>query len=52
AIRQEIRNRQLIVLNQDELIIPIQAYAYRMDTRMTPLAERFWKELHHLYTVP
>ena len=52
AIRQEIRNRQLIVLNQDELIIPIQAYAYRMDTRMTPLAERFWKELHHLHTVP
>ncbi|HGY1778833.1 TPA: hypochlorite stress DNA-binding transcriptional regulator HypT [Citrobacter amalonaticus] len=52
AIRQEIRNKQLIVLDQDELIIPIQAYAYRMDTRMTPLAERFWKELHHLHTVP
>lgn len=45
AIQQEIRSGKLVVLNRDELVIPIQAYAYRMNTRMNPVAERFWREL-------
>lgn len=32
AIQQEIRSGQLVVLNRDELVIPIRAYAYRMNT--------------------
>lgn len=52
AIRQELSSGQLIVLDNDALVIPIQAYAYRMDTRMNPLAERFWRELHNLHAVP
>lgn len=51
AIQQEIRSGQLVVLNQDELVIPIQAYAYRMNTRMNPVAERFWRELRELEIV-
>ncbi len=30
---------------------PIQAYAYRMNTRMNPVAERFWRELRELEIV-
>lgn len=37
AIQQEIRSGKLVVLNRDELVILIQAYAYRMNTRMNPL---------------
>ena len=51
AIQQEIRSGQLVVLNRDELVIPIQAYAYRMNTRMNPVAERFWRELRELEIV-
>lgn len=43
--------QELVVLNQDELVIPIQAYAYRMNTRMNPVAERFWRELRELEIV-
>ncbi|MGQ7114325.1 LysR substrate-binding domain-containing protein, partial [Escherichia sp. TWPC-MK] len=43
AIQQEIRSGKLVVLNRDELVIPIQAYAYRMNTRMNPVAERLWR---------
>lgn len=49
--QQEIRSGQLVVLNRDELVIPIQAYAYRMNTRMNPVAERFWRELRELEIV-
>ncbi|MEA0424480.1 LysR family transcriptional regulator, partial [Escherichia coli] len=52
AIQQEIRSGQLVVLNRDELVIPIQAYAYRMNTRMNPVAERFWRELRELEIEP
>lgn len=51
AIQQEIRSGKLVVLNRDELVIPIQAYAYRMNTRMNPVAERFWRELRELEIV-
>ena len=33
-------------------MIPIQAYAYRMNTRMNPVAERFWRELRELEIEP
>jgi hypothetical protein len=33
-------------------VIPIQAYAYRMNTRMNPVAERFWRELRELEIEP
>lgn len=52
AIRQEIGNGQLVVLDSEKLTIPVQAYAYRMDTQMNPLAERFWQELHNVHTTP
>jgi len=45
AIEEEIRRGQLVVLNADELIIPIEAYAYRMNTRMSQVAEVFWRDL-------
>lgn len=51
AINKEIRSGKLVVLNRDELVIPIQAYAYRMNTRMNPVAERFWRELRELEIV-
>ncbi|MDI5349421.1 LysR family transcriptional regulator, partial [Salmonella enterica subsp. enterica serovar Kentucky] len=38
----------LIVLDADELVIPIQAYAYRMNTRMSQVAETFWRDLRGL----
>lgn len=47
----KIRSGKLVVLNRDELVIPIQAYAYRMNTRMNPVAERFWRELRELEIV-
>ncbi|EDZ0945421.1 LysR family transcriptional regulator, partial [Salmonella enterica] len=37
-----------IVLDADELVIPIQAYAYRMSTRMSQVAETFWRDLRGL----
>ncbi|MGQ4133571.1 hypochlorite stress DNA-binding transcriptional regulator HypT, partial [Escherichia coli] len=43
---------QLVVLNRDELVIQIQAYAYRINTRMNPVAERFWRELRELEIEP
>lgn len=49
AIRQELSSGQLIALNTDELAIPIQAYAYRMSTRMSQVAESFWRDLRHLH---
>lgn len=52
AIHQEIDNGELIVLNRDELVIPIQAYAYRMNTRMNPVAEGFWRDLRELHAAP
>ncbi|EYI06922.1 cell density-dependent motility repressor, partial [Salmonella enterica subsp. enterica serovar Heidelberg str. N4541] len=48
AIRQEITDGRLIVLDADELVIPIQAYAYRMNTRMSQVAETFWRDLRGL----
>lgn len=48
AIRQEITDGRLIVLDADELVIPIQAYAYRMSTRMSQVAETFWRDLREL----
>ena len=48
---KKFRSGKLVVLNRDELVIPIQAYAYRMNTRMNPVAERFWRELRELEIV-
>ncbi len=51
AIQQDIRSGQLVVLNRDELVIPSQAYAYRTNTRMNPVAARFWREQRELEIV-
>ena len=52
AIEEEIRRGQLVVLNADELIIPIEAYAYRMNTRMSQVAEIFWRDLRQQHAAP
>ncbi|ADO50560.1 hypochlorite stress DNA-binding transcriptional regulator HypT [[Enterobacter] lignolyticus] len=52
AIEEEIRRGQLVVLNDDELIIPIEAYAYRMNTRMSQVAEIFWRDLRQQHAAP
>lgn len=52
SIRQEILSGELIVLDRSELVIPVQAYAWRMNTRMSLVAESFWRELRTLNTVP
>ncbi|WP_058911416.1 hypochlorite stress DNA-binding transcriptional regulator HypT [Entomohabitans teleogrylli] len=50
AIREDLAQGRLIALDEDELVIPIQAYAYRMNTRMTQVAESFWRDLRQRYT--
>lgn len=52
SIRQEIASGELIVLDNSDLVIPVQAYAWRMNTRMSLVAESFWRELRTLNTVP
>ncbi|WP_261169632.1 hypochlorite stress DNA-binding transcriptional regulator HypT [Serratia fonticola] len=49
AIAQELEQGRLICLDDHELVIPIYAYAYRMDTRMSQTAERFWRDLRQVF---
>lgn len=45
SVEDELHERKLICLDTPELTIPIQAYIYRMDTRLNKTAENFWKIL-------
>lgn len=45
SIKEELKNNKLIILNNDELTIPIKAYIYRINTRLNNYAEKFWDYL-------
>ncbi|GKX55986.1 cell density-dependent motility repressor [Leminorella grimontii] len=45
SIVNELREKRLVCLDTPELTIPIQAYVYRMDTRLNKTAEHFWNIL-------
>lgn len=47
SIVDELREKKLVCLDTPELTIPIQAYIYRMDTRLNKTAEQFWHILKH-----
>lgn len=42
SIVNELRTKRLVSLAVPELMVPIQAYIYRMDTRLNKTAENFW----------
>lgn len=48
-ISPELEQGTLIRLDEEALTIPIYAYAYRMDTRMSMTAESFWRDLRKLF---
>ncbi|MBX6953215.1 hypochlorite stress DNA-binding transcriptional regulator HypT, partial [Providencia rettgeri] len=45
SVVNELKEKKLVCLNTPELTIPIQAYIYRMDTRLNKTAEDFWRIL-------
>lgn len=45
SIEHELKEKKLVRLNTPELTIPIEAYIYRMDTRLNKTAENFWQIL-------
>lgn len=45
SITQELAENKLVCLGDSKLTIPIQAYVYRMDTRLNKAAENFWRIL-------
>lgn len=47
TIVNELRDKRLVCLQTPELIVPIQAYIYRMDTRLNKTAEHFWRILYN-----
>jgi DNA-binding transcriptional LysR family regulator len=47
SIANELRAKRLVCLATPELMVPIQAYIYRMDTRLNKTAEQFWRILHN-----
>lgn len=46
SIVDELRTKRLTCLETAQLVVPIQAYIYRMDTRLNKTAEHFWRILH------
>ncbi len=50
GIRQELAQGRLVALDSQALLIPIDAYAYRLDTRMSQSMERFWQLLGELFS--
>ncbi|MFS6801737.1 hypochlorite stress DNA-binding transcriptional regulator HypT [Edwardsiella tarda] len=50
GIRQELAQGRLVALDEHDLLIPIDAYAYRLDTRMSQSVERFWQALRQQFT--
>ncbi|AJQ99971.1 MULTISPECIES: hypochlorite stress DNA-binding transcriptional regulator HypT [Hafnia] len=49
SVVQELEQGKLVRLDNEALTIPIYAYAYRMDTRMSITAESFWRDLKNLF---
>lgn len=47
TIVNELRDKRLVCLQTPELMVPIQAYIYRMDTRLNKTAEHFWRILYN-----
>ncbi len=45
SIKEELRQNKLVILDDNELIIPIKAYIYRINTRLNMYAEQFWESL-------
>lgn len=45
SVVDELEEKKLVCLDTPELTIPIQAYIYRMDTRLNKTAEQFWNIL-------
>lgn len=45
SIAGELQANKLVCLDTPELTVPIQAYIYRMDTRLNKTAEHFWSIL-------
>lgn len=45
SITEELAENKLVCLGESKLNIPIEAYVYRMDTRMNRNAENFWRIL-------
>ncbi|KYL15126.1 cell density-dependent motility repressor, partial [Mannheimia haemolytica] len=48
SISEELRNKKVIILDKNELVIPIKGYIYRMNTRLNNAAERFWNNLQNI----
>lgn len=48
SIREELQNRKVAILDNEELVIPIKGYIYRMDTKLNSVAEKFWNDLRHI----
>lgn len=47
TIVNELRDKRLVCLQTPELMVPIQAYIYRIDTRLNKTAEHFWRILYN-----
>ncbi|QBH95922.1 hypochlorite stress DNA-binding transcriptional regulator HypT [Limnobaculum zhutongyuii] len=45
SVVDELKEKKLVCLDTPELTVPIQAYIYRMDTRLNKTAELFWSIL-------
>ncbi|KNC93371.1 hypochlorite stress DNA-binding transcriptional regulator HypT [Trabulsiella odontotermitis] len=45
SIVNELHTKRLVCLDTPELTVPVQAYIYRMDTRLNKTAEHFWRIL-------
>ncbi|WP_077553020.1 hypochlorite stress DNA-binding transcriptional regulator HypT [Rodentibacter ratti] len=45
SIKDELKQNKLIILNDNELTIPIKAYIYRINSRLNSYAEQFWLSL-------
>ncbi|OOH91785.1 LysR family transcriptional regulator [Pasteurellaceae bacterium 15-036681] len=42
SITEELKRHQLKILDHDEFVIPINAFIYRINTRLNNQAEQFW----------
>nr|WP_241761965.1 LysR substrate-binding domain-containing protein [Mannheimia granulomatis] len=51
SIIDELQTRKVVILDQNDLVIPIKGYIYRMDTRLNNAAERFWEHLKQIQSL-
>ena len=50
SITEELSHHKLKILDHDQLVIPIKAYIYRINTRLNSHAEHFWQMLKLSYS--